>query len=137
MIPPDSSYINSGMKIRSLSWYPTDISDSITKCNSVTDQSNGMEDDPGLLSEIAESSIVTKHAMKTEQFPFERTWVPGFMGFLDIRLTGEEMAKQYVRFLLRFGEYSGVGIKTGMGAMCVSFDGKCGSRDECNGSETI
>lgn len=96
-----------------------------------------MEADHGLLDEIAKRSIVTKYALKTGQFSFERTWVPGLMGFLDIRLTGKEIVKRCGRLLKQFSEYSETGIKTGMGAMRVSFDRKCGSRDECNKTETI
>jgi len=87
----------------------------ITKCNTVTDQGNAMEADQDLLDEIADMITITKYNLHTERYPFERTWAPGFVGTLDFRIQGEEMVKRYIRFLLRFGEYAGVGIKTGMG----------------------
>lgn len=41
--------------------------------------------------------------------------VPGFLGTMTLGLRGPEMMTGLVRMLLRFGEYSGVGIKTSMG----------------------
>ena len=41
--------------------------------------------------------------------------IPAFVGTATLGLRGPEMATGLVRMLLKFGEYSGVGIKTSMG----------------------
>ncbi len=39
----------------------------------------------------------------------------GFMGTIRIQIKGSDTIARYIRLLLRFGKFSGVGIKTGMG----------------------
>lgn len=41
--------------------------------------------------------------------------IPSFIGEIGIRINGTDTMARYVKLLARFGEYSGVGIKTAMG----------------------
>ena len=89
--------------------------------------SSGMIDmmDEEALEQIVENSFITKHRIQSKPFPLEGTSVPGFMGTVTFRCKGTETMARYLRLLLTFGEYSGVGVKTavGMGAMRLRRDG--------------
>ena len=76
-------------------------------------------DDDGILEEISNQVFVTRFNIKSVIFPMEQTKIPGFMGRVSLRIQATETLKRYVRLLVEFGEFSGVGIKTaiGMGAM--------------------
>ena len=71
--------------------------------------------DGDALQEIAENCLVTRHRIHSTVFPAEKTNIPGFVGSVTFRCFGSETMARYLRLLLRFGEFSGVGIKTGMG----------------------
>lgn len=72
-------------------------------------------EDEDTLNQIIDDTIVSKYRLKTGIFPIEGRNIPGFNGNLSLRLFGSETMMRYVRLLLKFGEFSGVGIKTGMG----------------------
>ena len=89
--------------------------------------SSGMIDmmDEEALEQIVENSFITRHRIQSKPFPLEGTTIPGFMGSVTFRCKGTETMARYLRLLLTFGEFSGVGVKTavGMGAMRVRRDG--------------
>ena len=65
--------------------------------------------------EIAAQTIVTRYRLRSTSYPLEGLTIPAFRGELGIRIGGSETLARYARLLARFGEFSGVGIKTGMG----------------------
>lgn len=71
--------------------------------------------DPDTLDQISEATLVTGYRLKTVRFPIEGITLPGFTGSFTISIKGTETMARYVRMLLTFGEYSGIGIKTAMG----------------------
>lgn len=75
--------------------------------------------DEETLDQISSSTLITGYRMKTVRFPLEGVTLPGFKGSFTIKIKGTETMARYVRMLLRFGEYSGIGIKTGMGMGAV------------------
>ena len=89
--------------------------------------SSGMVDmmDEEALEQIVEHSFIARHRIQSKPFPIEGNVVPGFMGSVTIHCKGTETMARYLRFLLSFGEFSGVGVKTsvGMGAMRLRRDG--------------
>ena len=48
--------------------------------------------------------------------------IGGFIGEITIHILGGETLARYVRMLCRFGEISGIGIKTGMGMGAMEFN---------------
>jgi CRISPR-associated endoribonuclease Cas6 len=80
---------------------------------------NADEADAEMLSELTEKSEIVKYNLRSTYYFLERTKIPSFTGDLTIKVSGAQTLANYVRLLLRFGEYSGVGIKCsmGMGAM--------------------
>ena len=71
--------------------------------------------DDDTLNEMVTSSFISGYRLFSRPFPMEHTRIPGFMGKITIHFSGKSTISQYIRLLLRFGEYYGVGIKTGMG----------------------
>ena len=75
--------------------------------------------DADALEQLAAETFVTRHKLRSTTFPAEGQNIPGFTGSVTFRCRGGETMTRYLRLLLSFGEFSGVGIKTsmGMGAM--------------------
>lgn len=79
-----------------------------------------MEDEE-TLEQLTESSGIIQYKLQTMPFPLEKVKIYGFRGTVCIHVRGPETMARYVRLLLRFGRFSGVGIKTGMGMGAVHF----------------
>ena len=75
--------------------------------------------DEEALEQMADNCFLTRHRIQSKPFPLEGTSIPGLIGTVTFRCKGTETMARYLRLLLSFGEFSGVGIKTaiGMGAM--------------------
>lgn len=71
--------------------------------------------DEDTLNEMVSDSYIHGYRLSSRAFPMEHRWIPGFTGNITIGFSGKSTVSQYIRLLLRFGEYSGIGIKTGMG----------------------
>lgn len=83
--------------------------------------------DEETLEQLVKCSRVTRYKLRSALFPLEGVKIPSFVGEMCIRVTGTPTMAKYARLLTRFGEYSGVGIKTaiGMGGLRMS-----GGRDD-------
>lgn len=75
--------------------------------------------DEETLDQLVNSSSIIQYRLKSTYFPVEGVKIPSFKGEVGIKVSGTDTMAKYARLLARFGEYSGVGIKTamGMGAM--------------------
>ena len=71
--------------------------------------------DEETLIQLEENSEIIRYRLKSIPFPMEGINVPGFTGSIRVKFSGTDTMMRYIRLLLRFGEYSGVGIKTAMG----------------------
>ena len=82
--------------------------------------------DQETLDQITEQSEIVNYNLKSVYFPMEGIKIPGFKGKITIKFSGSETMSKYIKMLVRFGEYSGVGIKTamGMGAIRIVERGK-------------
>ena len=75
--------------------------------------------DEDALEQIAGDTIITRHNIRSLPFPAEGQNIPGFLGRVACECRGSETMTRYLRLLLSFGEFSGVGIKTAMGMGAV------------------
>ncbi len=75
--------------------------------------------DEETLEQLVNHSAIVQYRLKSTFFPLEGVKVPAFKGELCIKTTGASTMAKYARLMARFGEYSGLGIKTaiGMGAL--------------------
>lgn len=82
--------------------------------------------DEETLEQLAGSSEIIRYRLKSALFPIEGVKIPSFMGEMGIKIKGTDTMARYARLLARFGEYSGVGIKTamGMGALKIKEKGQ-------------
>ncbi len=71
--------------------------------------------DEETLEQLVNNSNIVQYRLRSAFFPLEGVKIPSFRGELSIKVTGTMTMAKYARLLARFGEYSGVGIKTAMG----------------------
>lgn len=91
---------------------------------------SGMYDDD-LLEELTRRSEIVGYNLRTVNYHLEGVRIPAFIGWITIKVTGAQSLINYVNMLMRFGEFSGVGIKTslGMGALKIMEGSKKKSSD--------
>ncbi len=82
--------------------------------------------DEETLKQLCDNSTIIRYRLRSASFPIEGIKIPSFQGEIGIKITGTDTMARYIRLLARFGEYSGVGIKTaiGMGALKIKERGK-------------
>ena len=83
------------------------------------------------LKQLVEASEITAYSLHSVKFSVEGVRIPAFMGRITISIHGNQTMRSFARLLLRFGEYSGIGIKTAMGMGAVRIiekEGKTGDR---------
>lgn len=77
--------------------------------------------DEDTLEELVTQSEIVRYRLQTIPFPLEKTNITGFIGNICIHIKGPETMARYVRMLAKFGEFSGIGIKTGMGMGAMKY----------------
>lgn len=75
------------------------------------------------LEQLTESSRIVSYKLRSTVFPLEGVKIPSFLGEMRIKVTGTSTMAKYARLLARFGEYSGVGIKTAIGMGGLQMNG--------------
>lgn len=79
-----------------------------------------------LLEDIENFVQIIGYKLQSRKFQLEGVKIPAFVGQITIKVTGPQQLVNVVHLLLKYGEYSGVGIKTaiGMGALQIINRGK-------------
>ena len=92
----------------------------INKYNARSDEEDLQEDK--ILQMIEDSVSIIGYKLRSTVFRLERTKVPAFIGNVKLKADCSQDNINLINYLLKFGEYSGVGIKCsiGMGAIRVS-----------------
>ena len=68
-----------------------------------------------VLEQFEEYVQITGYRLRSTSFSMEHTRIPSFLGEVTVRVHGPQQMANLARMLVKFGEFSGVGIKTGMG----------------------
>ena len=76
---------------------------------------NQPEIEEDTLDYLAEHSTITNYRLETSYFRVHGQRIPAFRGKLTFKVQGAQTLKAYVKMLLTFGEYSGLGMKTSLG----------------------
>ena len=87
---------------------------SLMRKYSAASSSTDMTDEE-TLQYISEHSSISDFKIRSTRFPLEGIKIPSFMGEITIKFSGTDTMARYSKMLLEFGEFSGVGIKCGMG----------------------
>ena len=77
--------------------------------------------DEDTLTELTEKSEIRRYRLQTVAFPLEKAQITGFVGSICIHMGGTDTLAKYARMLLKFGEFSGIGIKTGIGMGAIKY----------------
>ena len=72
-------------------------------------------DGTDVLNEIEENFIMSDYNIKTKNFYLERVKIKGFVGDITFRFNGTMQLANIGNLLLKYGEFTGIGIKTSMG----------------------
>ena len=111
-------------KVRNRYWNMPDIRlilQSLMKKYSAEGNENAIDKDT--LDQLAEAFEPNRYNLSSTVFPMEGIVIPSFTGNLSFRIRGKETMARYVRLLLRFGEFSGIGIKCSIGMGAIQFQG--------------
>jgi CRISPR-associated endoribonuclease Cas6 len=81
---------------------------------------NNKEPDEAMLQELLKHTRISSYRLHSQYFPIEKVRIPAFLGSLTLTVNGADSLMSYILMLLRFGEFSGVGIKTAMGMGAIS-----------------
>lgn len=99
----------------------------IKKVDALSESFNISTDD--VLNDFEENIEIIRYRLKSCKFPLESVRIPAFMGEITIKTTGPQALANMVYFLIGFGQYSGVGIKTSIGMGAISIVER-GAKDE-------
>lgn len=85
---------------------------------SLRDESMADED---TLEQLVQNSEIIRYDLKSTGYQMGAVQIPSFIGKITIKVSGTKTMANFANLLFRFGEYSGVGIKTslGMGAFRI------------------
>lgn len=78
--------------------------------------------DKDTLMQLVDNSAIVRYRLRSVTFPMESTRIPGFMGEITVRIRGPQTMVNFVRLLLEFGTYAGVGMKTAIGMGNITYD---------------
>ncbi len=85
----------------------------------------GMTDEE-TLDQLSKNCEIVKYHLRTAMFPLEKVNITGFVGTICVHVRGTDTMARYARLLLRFGKYTGVGIKAGIGMGATELLGREG-----------
>ena len=77
--------------------------------------------DEEALEQLIQYSEITRYNIRSTLFPLEGVRIPAYEGFIVIKVKGPQALVNLANVLLRYAEYSGIGIKAaiGMGAIQI------------------
>ena len=105
----------------------------IQKYDAVRAQTEIAEDD--LLEDLQRFISVIGYNLRSTFFSVEGVTIPSFTGTLLLKISGPQQLVNLVHLLLRFGTYSGVGIKTAMGMGALQLIEK--RKDDLHAGNTV
>lgn len=84
--------------------------------------------DVDTLDQLCENADIIRYDLKSVNFALEGVKIPAFIGKVTIKMSGSQTMTNFATMLFRFGEYSGVGIKTALGMGCIKILKERGSK---------
>lgn len=73
-----------------------------------------------LLEELINSTVIERYDLHSCIYNVGKYKLPSFMGKLVLKINGAQSLVNFANMLFKFGEYSGIGIKTAMGMGSVN-----------------
>ena len=78
--------------------------------------------DKDILETFEDCTEITMYKLRSTYFHLDGTKIPAFIGDITITVKGPAQLVNLASLLLKFGTYSGVGIKTGIGMGGIAFE---------------
>lgn len=85
----------------------------MNKYNASSDEE--MFDDEDTFKQIVNNTKIIRYNLRTTAYNLEGVKIPSFVGNITIKVSGTDTIRRFIRLLLEFGEYSGIGIKCSLG----------------------
>lgn len=73
---------------------------------------------------LIENCVITNYNLHTLKFSLEGTRIPAFIGKIEIKCSGPKQMRNFFKMLLKFGEYTGLGVKTALGMGAIRYQEK-------------
>ncbi|MDO5719054.1 MAG: CRISPR-associated endoribonuclease Cas6 [Tissierellia bacterium] len=77
-----------------------------------------------LLEDMEKHSFISRYKLRTVLYCIEKVKIPAFIGDIQIRIDGPKEMQNIAKLLIKFGAYSGIGIKTAMGMGAIRMRGE-------------
>lgn len=81
-----------------------------------------------LLREFESLTEICDYRLRSVRFSLEGVRIPSFIGDLKVHVNGPQQMANVAWMLAKFGEYSGIGIKTGMGMGAVRIEDRLNNK---------
>lgn len=75
-----------------------------------------------LLEELEQHIQIIQYHLRSTFFYVESVKIPAFIGWIKIKINGPQAMVNLVNFLLAYSEFSGIGVKCGMGMGACKID---------------
>ena len=75
----------------------------------------------GLEKELGTMCHIGRYELKSRKFSVNSGIIYGFCGNMDIRFSGQDMARRIMGLLMSFAPFAGIGIKTALGMGAVEY----------------
>lgn len=75
----------------------------------------------GLERELEACCHITKYNLHTQSFSVNGSNIYGFCGNMNVRFSGNDMAKRLMRLIMLYADFAGVGIKTALGMGAINY----------------
>lgn len=77
-----------------------------------------------LLEDMSNQIYISRYNMKSTVFHMKNIIIPSFVGDIRLRVEGRKEIRNLANLLVKFGEYSGVGIKSSIGMGSIEYGGE-------------
>ena len=88
---------------------------------------NQMLDDEAL-EQLCQNAKIIRYDLKSVNFALEGVKIPSFIGKITIKMRGTQTMANFANLLIKFGTFSGVGIKTSLGMGSYKIQNEGGKR---------
>lgn len=80
--------------------------------------------DAEVLQLIEEQVTITQYKLKSTNFQLEGTKIPSFIGSVKLYVNSNQSIVNLINYLLKYGEFSGIGIKSAMGMGAIRIENR-------------
>ena len=99
----------------------------INKHDSISEKTEFYSEE--LIEQIENGVEIVKYRLRSTFFHLEGVRIPAFLGSITLHIRGSKQFVNLINMLAKFGEFSGVGIKCGIGMGAIEIKENRGKGD--------